>query len=149
MLKGTISFVVMFGLCAGLYAQDRSAISSVAATGDRVWVVLNHVKANKRLQFEKFVYEILLPALEKNSEGDQGARDVIEHTRMLEPISANKDSSYTYIWLMDPVVKGADYSYPGIIGAVHSPEETEKYLSMVDECLVAPQVFYPAEQGRW
>ena len=68
---------------------------------------------------------------------------------MLEPTKANKDSSYTYIWLMDPVVKEANYSYPGVIGAVHSPEETEKYLSMVDECLVAPQVFYAVKQGRW
>ena len=149
MLKGTISFAVVLVLCTGLYAQDHPYISNEPASGDTVWVILNHVKADKRPQFERFVYEVLLPALEKNAEGDPISRNIIEHTRMLEPRSANKDSSYTYIWFMDPVVKEANYSYAGIIGAVHSPEETEKYLSMVDECLVGPQVFYPVKQGRW
>ena len=149
MLKGTISFAVVLVLCAGLYAQDHPKIYSVAASGDPVWVILNHVKADKRPQFEKFVYEVRLPALEKKAESDPSSRKIIEHTRMLEATKADKDSSYTYIWLMDPVVKEANYSYPGVIGAVHSPEETEKYLSMVDECLVAPQVFYAVKQGRW
>ena len=149
MLKRTISFSVVLVLCAGLYAQDHPKNSIVAASGDPVWVILNHVKADKRPQFETFVYEVLLPALEKNAEGDPSSRNIIEHTRMLEPTRANKDSSYTYIWVMDPVVKEANYSYPGIIGAVHSLEETEKYLTMADECLVAPQVFYPVMQGRW
>ena len=149
MLKRTISFSVVLVLCAGLYAQDHPNTSSVAASGDPMWVILNHVKADKRAQFEKFVYEVLVPALEKNAEGDPTSRNILEHTRMLEPRRANKDSSYTYIWLMDPVVKEANYSYESIISGVHSPEETEKYLSMVRECLVAPQVFYSVKQGRW
>ena len=150
MLKRTITFAVAFVLCAGLYAQNNSNISSVAAPGDPMWVILNHVKADKRAQFEKYVYEVLLPALEKNAESDPISRNIIEQTRMLEPRRANKDSSYTYIWLMDPLVKKADYSYPGILSRVHSPEETEKYISMQLECLVGGrQVSYGVKQGRW
>jgi len=150
MLKRTISLAVAFVLCTGLYAQDNSNISKVvASSGDPMWVILNHVKADKRQQFEKFVYEILLPALEENAKNDSKTRNLIEQTRMLEPRRANKDSSYTYIWLMDPIVKDADYSYPGILNRVHSPEETEKYISMQLECLVVPQVSYPVKQGRW
>ena len=149
MLKRTISFAVAFVLCAGLYAQENFNISSGAASGDPMWVILNHVKADKRAQFEKFVYEVLLPAFEKNAEGDPISRNSLQHTRMLEPRQANKDSSYTYIWLMDPFVKEANYSYKGIISRVHSPEETEKYLSMMGECLVGPQVSYRVKQGRW
>ena len=149
MLKRTISFAVVLVLCAGLYAQDHPNTSSVAASGDPMWVILNHVKADKRAQFEKFVYEVLLPAFEKNAEGDPISRNSLEHTRMLEPRQANKDSSYTYIWLMDPIVKDADYSYPGILNRVHSPEETKKYISMQKECLVGPQASYRVKQGRW
>ena len=149
MLKRTISFAVAFVLCAGLYAQENFNISSGAASGDPMWVILNHVKADKRAQFEKYVYEVLLPALEKNAESDPISRNIIKQTRMLEPSRANKDSSYTYIWLMDPLVKKADYSYPGILNRVHSPEETKKYISMQKECLVGPQVGYRVKQGRW
>ena len=151
MLKRTISLAVAFVLCTGLYAQDNSNISKVvASSGDPMWVILNHVKADKRQQFEKFVYEILLPALEENAKNDSKTRNLIEQTRMLEPRRANKDSSYTYIWLMDPLVKDADYSYPGILSRVHSPEETEKYISMQLECLGGGrQVSYGVKQGRW
>jgi len=150
MLKRTITFAVAFILCTGLYAQNNSNISKVvASSGDPMWVILNHVKADKRQQFEKFVYEILLPALEENAKNDSKTRNLIEQTRMLEPRFANKDSSYTYIWLMDPLVKDAIYSYPGILKRVYSPEETKKYISMNNECLVSPQVAYPVKQGRW
>ena len=78
MLKRTISFAVVLVLCAGLYAQDHPNTSSVAASGDPMRVILNHVKADKRVQFEKFVYEILLPALEKNAGSDPISRNIIE-----------------------------------------------------------------------
>ena len=114
-----------------------------------MWVILNHVKADKRQQFEKFAYEVLLPALEENAKSNLTTRKMIGQTRMLEPRRANKDSSYTYIWLMDPLVKDAIYSYPGILKRVYSPEETKKYISMNNECLVSPQVAFPVKQGRW
>ena len=151
MLKRTITFAVAFILCTGLYAQNNSNISKVvASSGDPMWVILNHEKADKRQQFEKFVYEILLPALEENAKNDSKTRNLIEQTRMLEPRFANKDSSYTYIWLMDPLLKDAIYSYPGILKRVYSPEETKKYISMNNECLVGGrQVSYSVKQGRW
>jgi len=117
--------------------------------GDPMWVILNHVKADKRQQFEKFAYKVLLPALEENAKSNLTTKKMIGQTRMLEPRRANKDSSYTYIWLMDPLVKDAIYSYPGILKRVYSPEETKKYISMNNECLVSPQVAYPVKQGRW
>ena len=117
--------------------------------GDPMWVILNHVKADKRQQFEKFAYKVLLPALEENAKSNLTTKKMIGQTRMLEPRTANKDSSYTYIWLMDPLVKDAIYSYPGILKRVYSPEETKKYISMNNECLVSPQVAYPVKQGRW
>ena len=117
--------------------------------GDQMWVILNHVKADKRQQFEDFAYKVLLPALEENAISNLTTRKMIGQTRMLEPRRANKDSSYTYIWLMDPLVKDAIYSYPGILKRVYSPEETKKYISRNNECLVSPQVAYPVKQGRW
>ena len=122
----------------------------VATSGDPMWVILNHVKANKRQQFEEFAYEVLLPALQETAKSDLTTRKMIGQTRMLEPRTANKDSSYTYIWLMDPLVKDAIYSYPGILKRVYSPEETKKYISMNNECLVGGrQVSYGVKQGRW
>ena len=117
--------------------------------GDQMWVILNHVKADKRQQFEEFAYKVLLPALEENAISNLTTRKMIGQTRMLEPSRSNKDSSYTYIWLMDPLVKDASYSYPNILSQVYTPEEVKEYISMNDECLVGPQVSYRVKQGSW
>ena len=130
-----------------LFSCEKNKV--VSSSGESMWVILNHVKADKRQQFEKFAYEILLPALKEKAKSDLISKQIIDQTRMLEPMRANKDSSYTYIWLMDPLVKDANYSYPGILGQVYSPEETKKYISMNNECLVGPQVSYPVKQGSW
>ena len=137
--------ILIISLC--IFSCDKRNV--VASSGESMWVILNHVKADKRQQFEKFVYEILLPALEEGAKVDLTSKKIIEQTRMLEPRRANKDSSYTYIWLMDPIVKDADYSYPGILNKVYSPEETKKYISMNDECLVSPQIGYRVKRGSW
>ena len=51
----------------------------VASPGESMWVILNHVKADKRQQFEKFVYEILLPALEEGAKVDLTSKKIIEY----------------------------------------------------------------------
>ena len=33
--------------------------NAVATLGEPMWIVLNHVKADKRQQFEKFAYDVL------------------------------------------------------------------------------------------
>ena len=120
-----------------------------ASQGESMWVVLNHVKADKRQQFEEFVYQILLPALEEDAKNNLSSRNIIEHTRMLEPTRVNDDSSYTYIWLMDPLVKDANYGYNNILSKVYSPEETEKYISLMSESMFSSQVSYRVNQGSW
>ena len=121
----------------------------VASTGESMWVVLNHVKADKRQQFEEFVYQILLPALEEDAKNNLSSRNIIAQTRMLEPTRINDDSSYTYIWLMDPLVKDANYGYNNILSKVYSPEETEKYISLLSESMFSSQVSYRVNQGSW
>ena len=72
-----IILVVMI-ISGVLHAQTVSATGAIeAASGDPIWVILNHVKADKRAQFEKFVYEVLLPALEKNAESDPISKNII------------------------------------------------------------------------
>ena len=117
--------------------------------GDQMWVIINHVKADKRQQFEEFVYQILLPALEEDAKNNLSSRNIIAQTRMLEPTRINDDSSYTYIWLMDPLVKDANYGYNNVLSKVYNPEETEKYISLLSESMFSSQVSYRVKQGSW
>ena len=62
-----------------------------ATQDDPVNVILNHVRADKREQFEEFVFEGLLPALRENARRDPMAKKVLDQTRMLLPAEENDD----------------------------------------------------------
>ena len=141
MKKFTILFTSLF-----LMSCEKNA---VATLGEPMWIVLNHVKADKRQQFEKFAYDVLLPALKENAKTNLSTKNLISQTRMLEPTRMNQDSSYTYIWLMDPVVQDGDYGYESNLSQFYNPEEVKMYVSMADSCLATPQVAYRLKQGIW
>jgi len=69
---------------------------------------------------------------------------------MLVPKEANPDGTYTYIWLMDPVVPGADYSYEGILGKAFSKEQTDAAIALMQKSMASPQVGYTVTASpRW
>jgi len=115
-----------------------------------MWVILNHVKADRRANFEAFLYERLLPALQKASASDQTSAKLHKQTRVLVPKEANSDGTYTYIWVMDPVVPGADYDYRAILERAYSKADTDGALALVDGAMASPQVVYVvASSTRW
>jgi hypothetical protein len=139
--RRTVSFVVWGGLLF-LGSGDPSWSQSAKASPDTVWVLLNHVKADQRTAFETFAYEHLMPAVEKVASSDPVVKRLRNHTRLLVPKEPNADGTYTYIWLMDPVVPEADYSYRGILSKVYSKERTDAALALVDGAMSGPQVGY-------
>ena len=129
---------------------ESSVFARQATQADPVNVILNHVRADKREQFEEFVFEGLLPALRENARNDPMAKKVLDQTRMLLPAGQNDDGTYTYIWLMDPWVEGGVYSYQAIIAEARGLETARKYVEMVQESLSGPQIWYRvSDSGRW
>ena len=113
-------------------------------------VILNHVRADKREQFEEFVFEGLLPALRENARRDPMAKKILDQTRMLLPAEENADGTYTYIWLMDPWIEGGIYSYQAIIEEARGVETARKYVEMAQDSLSAPQTgCRVSDSGRW
>lgn len=71
---------------------------------DTIWIIYNYIKADKVDDFKKFSFDLIRIARKENSPAARSAR-------MLEPLIANDDGTYTYIYLMDPMV-----STPGAYG---------------------------------
>jgi len=116
--------------------------STRATEGDTVWVLLNHVKPDKKVQFEEFIEQILIPAIEKLATTDPIQVKMNRQSRLLYPFKANEDSSYTYVFLLDPVVSKADYSFARIFNSLYTEEEADQFISMFVETLVVPQIGY-------
>lgn len=98
----------------------------IAAQKDQeVWVAAYKVKADKRKVFENFVRTRLYPSIDRSKpEMDM----VAKQTRLVIPTEPEEDGSYRYMFIMDPVVKGGDYSIENLIISRHGKEEGQKIL---------------------
>src|SRR5688500_559615 len=65
-----------------------------AKPGDSVWVIINHIKPDKRQQFEKFVHEVFWPMASKLNDS---VRLTFMQTRVLSPTAPEQDGTYSYI----------------------------------------------------
>ena len=125
--------------------KDQEVIQNFdrAIDGEKVWVLLNHVKSDRREQFEQFFHKIIKPIAE------QFEPEVLYRTRILHPEEPNDDGTFTYIFLMDPFVPDGEYYNEKILLKAYSPEETKNYLKMLGECMASPQIRYEVIQKNW
>ena len=149
----TVFFILLFVFSIFIINPGQKAATSNdlsgslirAAEGDTVWVLLNHIKADEREQFEKFVHEILWPVALKLDVIDQ---KVAKQTRVLHPIEMNKDSTYTYVFLMDPAIPNANYQVMYYLKKGYGEEKAKEYSKMFEECYARPQVGYMLIQSQ-
>jgi len=117
-----------------------------AAKGEKVWVLLNHVKPDRRETFEKFIHEIFWPQAVKLEPADQKA---FRQTRVLHPVEQNEDGTYTYVFLMDPLIPDASYSILNFLEKMYSEEKAKEYYKMFTESLNRPQEGYEVIQSEY
>lgn len=107
-----------------------------AEKGQRVGVALEHIKADKREQAERF-----LDLFWRNEDAwpaeDQPTR---VNTRLLYPTEANADGTYTYAWLFDPFVEGANYSVRTLLRKMYGEEKAAEYVQLWVDAHASDQV---------
>lgn len=138
----TLAVIATAGYAQG---KGKKPTHAQATEGAEVWVVVNTIKADKREQFEKFVFEIFWPAGKKLTGLGQKA---FLHTRVLLPTQANEDGTYTYIYLMDPVIKGANYDIDTFLKQMFSAEKAREYGQMLADTYAKPQTGFIQKQSR-
>lgn len=112
-----------------IWNTNNPAPAVRASVDGNVWVIANHVKADKVSQFEDFNLKYLKPA------GEESAPELMKTVRFLKPEKQNPDGTFTYFYLMDPAMKDADYQMGPILTAKYGKEKADEYLKMYTECL--------------
>jgi|GEM_PF-389837 len=149
-----VTFVVAFILTTFLIVPDLNAQTKAdlsganirAAKGDTVWVLLNHIKHDKRQQFEKFIHEIFWPKAAKLNPEDQQA---FKQTRVLHPVKMNDDSTYTYIFLMDPLIPNGNYNILYYLKKMYDEAKAKEYYKMWSECYKRSQEPFVVTQSQY
>lgn len=125
--------------------QKNLSARKTATEGEKVWVIINHIKADKRQQFEKFIHEIFWPMAAKLGWQDQ---QVFRQTRVLHPTKAEEDGTYSYIFIMDPIIEGGDYDIDNLLKKMYGPEKAAEYGKMFDETKSREQTQYLVRQSH-
>jgi hypothetical protein len=125
------------------YVDLREHENMRAHEGEPMWVMLNHIRPEKRKEFEHFLHAILMPAVAHIHP------EVFSKMRVLHPSLPNDDGTYTYIFLMDPLVETGEYNISHILNQYYRPEQADEYLNIWDESLARPQVEYDVVQSAW
>ncbi len=119
---------------------------TVWVEGDTVWVIINHIKPDKRQQFEKFITEILWPASKSLSSQDQL---IFSQTRVLTPVQPEADGTYSYIFIMDPLVSVGDYSIRHLLGSAYDQQKAIEYEATFFETAARHQTWYQVIQYKY
>ncbi len=125
------------------YVDLREHEAMRAQAGEPMWVLVNHIRGEKHIEFEHFLHAILLPAVAHLHP------DIYNKTRVLYPAAPNADGSYTYIFLMDPLVPDGIYNVREILTGYYSPEQVDEYMHLWDEAFFTPQIEYEVIQSIW
>jgi len=125
------------------YVDPRERDEMRAHQGEDVWVIVNHVRAEKQEMFEHFLHAILMPAVAHVEP------EVYNKIRILHPAVPDKDGTLSYIFLLDPLVPDGEYNIENILFNFYKPDVAREYMKIWNETLASPPVEYDMIQSDW
>jgi len=133
----SISVVGACLLFNGALAGAQSAGSSAgrAKTGEPVLLIVNHVKADKKQQFENYLVRFW-EALDKLSPSDPEIRRISNQTRVLRPAGPDADGTHTFLFVMDPLIPTANYDMASILTKAFGEEESLQLMALFRAAIV-------------
>jgi ketosteroid isomerase-like protein len=114
-----------------------------AVKEEPVWVLINKIKADKKEVFEELIYSDIM----KNSQEAGGAQaDIVSTVRILNPMNPDEDGNFTYVFIMDPVIEGFDYSIGSVLIQLFGEEVANEKVKLWTDCYAEPQYGYSLTQ---
>ena len=121
-----------------------------AKSGDQTMVVLNHIKFDKKDEFNNILFDEVMPAYyayedsieEKNELNDMAG----ESMRILLPENMNQDSTWTFVMLADPYYDGALYNIGPPLYQKYGEEGAKEVFGRWSNCFAGNQVLFLGKQ---
>ncbi|MCO6480204.1 MAG: hypothetical protein J5I94_26430 [Phaeodactylibacter sp.] len=146
-LKKNLSILLTAGLLlASLPALAQKKADMRAKQGEDVWLIINYVKDEAKADYEAFMADTFFALLQKSK--NEKTRQQYQQTRYLKPARQNEDGTWTYIFLMDPVVEDGNYDIPELFMEVHSEEEAQKLMEQYESFMARPAEFHGLLQSE-
>ena len=151
-MKVLINFFVIFAIILIIGCEPNSSKMQViqAKSGDQTMVVLNHIKFDKKEEFNSILFNEVMPAYyayedssaEKNKLNDMAAKSM----RILLPENMNEDSTWTFIMFADPLYDGALYTIGKPLYQKYGEEGAKEVFGRWNDCFAGNQVLFLGKQ---
>jgi hypothetical protein len=128
-------------------ALGQSRLDVRAKEGENVYVIINQVKDEYRQDYEKFMKDVFFDALANSN--NELTQQAFRSARWLIPDKQNEDKSWTYIFIIDPVVEHASYSIDNLFREKYSEEETKHLMDRYGSFMVGSEQFYSLRQSKY
>ena len=142
----TVGIMVVF-LCQ---AMAQSAAQARAGVDEVAWVVLNHIKYDKKEQFNDVLSNEVMTAVREYRDPDDEKHalnlQANNTLRVLRPAAMNKDSTWTLIFMADPYIEGANYNIGRPLRQKYGEDGAEEVFGRWSECFNSGQLIYMVNQ---
>ena len=151
-MKLLINFFAIFAiiLIFGCAPNISNSQAIKAKSGEQTMIVLNHIKFDKKEEFNSILLNEVMPAYyayedssaEKNKLNDKAA----ESMRILLPSNINQDSTWTFIMFADPFYEGALYNIGPPLNQKYGEEGAKEVFARWSSCFASGQVIFTGKQ---
>ncbi len=140
-----VALALLFVSVAG-FAQTKG-YEKPAKPGETVLVVVASIKNEKKAEYETWMNNVMYAALHKSRNSVKQAQ--LKVTRWLKPARQNADSTWTYAFIMDPVIPKTDYDIPAFLKQEYGDEKGERYAGQYETFLARPIVIHALKQADY
>ena len=145
-MKKAIHLLVLLMIVGSfnLKAQDKSATR--AKESEKVWVIVNFIKDEAKADYLSWMNTYFLPALSNSK--DPVIQKQYQCTRWLEPLRQNSDKTWTYAFIMDPVVPNANYDIAFLLKQTYGEEKGAELSKQMESYFALPTLVYALMQSK-
>ena len=131
--------------------NEKNPKVTKAMIGDTALIVLNHIKFDKKEEFNTILFDEVMPACydykDTSIEKNQLNKLAFESMRILNPIRMNEDSTWTFIMFADPYYEGALYNIGPPLIQKYGEDSATEIFQRWSSCFAQSQiVFFETQQ---
>ena len=153
-MKNTIKLILLSLLLTKMInAQNVNKKSTVviekvrAKENESVWIIINKVKYEKKAEYDQFMKDVFLKTLRSSS--NKTTQVSAKQTRYLVPDKMNSDSTWSYVFIFDPVNPSGDYSIPALLKEKYTDAEVENHMRSYDSFMAKPTQIVKVKQSMY
>ena len=145
---------ILFTVASQLIAQSGAAVGrQTAKNGEKVWLVINKIKFDKKQEFDKILFGEVMPAVaeyrDKDDEKHELNKKSLKTIRILRPTQVNDDSTWTFFFIADPYIEGVTYNIEPPLLQKYGEDGAQAVFNRWSDCFAAGQEVYLNEQSDW